>query len=231
MGRGWSTVGKTSHEVTETVLAEARRGAGAVPPCRRFTAILEAAAVTPMSFAEVMVLAAGEYPQWRPSEQLALAEQAVWEMLHHGQLALIRGGETVPAADWQPILLSWPTWADDGASGCGSVPAADRAARSGHHFGDHPLALGLGGEQEAAHPQQALDVVDVVVEVGDEQQRPVAELGAEPCDVAGVAARQHVVVAEVLGHPVGQAAGQLIARARPADRRARRRRAGRGGRG
>jgi hypothetical protein len=115
MGRGWSTVGKTSHEVTETVLAEAQRGSGAGAAVQTFTAILEAAAVTPMSVPEVMVLAAGEYPQWRASEQLALAEQAVWEMLHHGQLTLTRDDEPVPAAEWQPVLLSWSTWAADDA--------------------------------------------------------------------------------------------------------------------
>jgi hypothetical protein len=114
MGRGWSTVTKTSHDVTETVLAEAQRGAGAGTAVRTFMAIVEAAAVVPLSFAEVMVLAAGEYRQWRPSEQLALAEQAVWEMLHHQRLTLTRDGEPVDADQWQPILLSWATWATDG---------------------------------------------------------------------------------------------------------------------
>ncbi len=110
MGRGWSTVNKTSREVTETVLAEAQRGAGAGAAVQTFTAILEAAAVTPMTLSEVMVLAAGEYRQWRPSEQLALAERVVWEMLHRGQLELTRDNETISADEWQPILLSWSTW-------------------------------------------------------------------------------------------------------------------------
>lgn len=113
MGRGWSTVGKTSRDVTETVLAEAQRGAGASATVRAFTAVLEAAATAPMRFSQVMVLASGEHPQWRPSEQLALAEQAVWEMLHHGRLIMTRGGESVPAGEWQAILLSWATWAGD----------------------------------------------------------------------------------------------------------------------
>jgi hypothetical protein len=109
MGRGWSTVGKTSREVTETVLTEAQRGAGSAT-VRAFTDILGAAATTPMRFSEVMVLAAGEHPHWRASEQMALAEQAVWEMLHRGRLILTRDGEPVPAAEWQPILLGWSTW-------------------------------------------------------------------------------------------------------------------------
>ncbi len=62
--------------------------------------------------------------------------------------------------------------------------------------------------------QQALDVVDVVVEVGDEQQRLVAELGAQPGDVALVAPGEHVVVGEVLGHAGGELGGQLIAERR-----------------
>lgn len=113
MGRGWSTVGKTSQEVTETVLAEAQRGADASSAVQTFKALLASAAGTPTALREVVALAAHEYPHWRPSEQLALAEQAVWEMLHHGQLTLTRDGEPVAPEDWQPILLRWSTWADD----------------------------------------------------------------------------------------------------------------------
>src|SRR5690242_12249984 len=90
MGRGWSTVGKTSREVTETVLAEAQRGAGADAAVQTFTARLRAEATTPVSFGEVVRLVAREYPHWRPSEQLAVAEQTVWEMLHRGGLTLTR---------------------------------------------------------------------------------------------------------------------------------------------
>ena len=35
-----------------------------------------------------MALAAAAHPQWRASQQLELAEQAVWEMLHQGRLAM-----------------------------------------------------------------------------------------------------------------------------------------------
>jgi hypothetical protein len=117
MGRGWATVGRTSREVTDTVLAEVQRGAaaGAGAAVRSFTATLEAAAATPLGPGEVVQLAAREFPHWRPSEQLALAEQTVWEMLHHSRLTVTRDGEAVDAADWQPILLSWATWAGAGA--------------------------------------------------------------------------------------------------------------------
>jgi hypothetical protein len=115
MGRGWATVGKTSHEVTETVLGEVQRGAGASAAVQSFTATLELAAASPLSPGEVVQLATQDFPHWRPSEQLALAEQTVWEMLHHGQLTVTRAGEAVDPAGWQPILLSWATWAGDGS--------------------------------------------------------------------------------------------------------------------
>jgi hypothetical protein len=117
MGRGWATVGKTSREVTEAVLGQVQRGAGASAAVRSFTATVETAAATPLGLGEVVKLATRDFAHWRPSEQLALAEQTVWEMLHHGRLTLTRDGEAVDAAGWQPILLSWATWAGDGSEG------------------------------------------------------------------------------------------------------------------
>ena len=35
----------------------------------------------------MIALAAAAQPQWRASEQLRLAEQAVWELLHQGRVA------------------------------------------------------------------------------------------------------------------------------------------------
>jgi hypothetical protein len=113
LGRGWATVGKTAREVTETVLGEAQRGAGASQAVQTFTAVLIAEAATSLPLGDVVILAAREYPQWRPSEQLALAEQAVWEMLHHRQLTLTRGGAAVDAEDWRAVLLSWGSWSGD----------------------------------------------------------------------------------------------------------------------
>jgi hypothetical protein len=114
LGRGWAQVGRTSSEVTETVLAEAARGAEAGSAVQTFKAMLETAAVTPKTFGEVVELAVSEYPGWRASERLALAEQAVWEMLHQGRLSLATREGPVERAQWQQILLSWSTWADSG---------------------------------------------------------------------------------------------------------------------
>jgi hypothetical protein len=115
MGRGWAKVGKSSQDVTDAVLAQARRGSEASSAVQAFKAMLGTAAATPIGFGEVMELAVRVYPQWRASERLALAEQAVWEMLHHGQLTLAGAGGPVAAEEWQPILLRWSTWTGAGS--------------------------------------------------------------------------------------------------------------------
>jgi hypothetical protein len=114
MGRGWATVGKRSREVTETVLAQAQRGPDSRPVVEAFKERLTAAASAPVTFAEVAELAVAEYPLWRASERLALAEQAVWELLHEGALAMSGPDGSIEAARWQPVVISWSTWTDDG---------------------------------------------------------------------------------------------------------------------
>lgn len=111
LGRSWANVGRTSQEVTETVLAEAERGAEGRSTVGLFKATLRDAAQTPISLHNVMELAIAEYPSWRASEQLALAEQAVWEMLHQGHLTLSDLDGPIAAERWAPILLRWTTWA------------------------------------------------------------------------------------------------------------------------
>ena len=116
MGRGWATVGKTSHEVTETVLAQAQRGArvalldrdlqGRDPHRRRRRRSRSA---------EVVELAVAEYPLWRASERLALAEQAVWELLHQGGLTLSGPDGPIEQERWQSIVISWSTWVQTGS--------------------------------------------------------------------------------------------------------------------
>jgi len=114
LGRGWANVGRTSKEVTETVLAEAERGTETRSAVETFKAMLRGAARTPMTFAEVMALASAEHPGRRASECLAMAEQAVWESLHQGRLVLATGDGLVTSEGWEAIVLSWETWTEAG---------------------------------------------------------------------------------------------------------------------
>lgn len=116
LGRGWANVGRTSQDVTETILAEAQRGAEGRSAVSLFKAVLREAASAPIGFAAVMDLVVEEYPQWRASEHLALAEQAVWEMLHQGQLTLSTLDAPVTPELWQPLLLRWTTWIEAGGA-------------------------------------------------------------------------------------------------------------------
>ncbi len=110
MGRGWATAAKSSRDVTDAVIAEARRGAEARPEVESLKDAVQEVAANAIAFQDVMALAAAAHPAWRPSEQLALAEQTVWEMLHQQRLELTADGEPVGREHWQPILLSWETW-------------------------------------------------------------------------------------------------------------------------
>jgi hypothetical protein len=115
MGRGWANVGRNSQDVTATILEEAARGAQASSTVQRFKrALHDKAARRELTFVEVIAMAASEYPEWRASEQLALAEQAVWEMLHQRTLVLVRSGAPVNSAEWQSIVVSWATWGGGG---------------------------------------------------------------------------------------------------------------------
>jgi hypothetical protein len=110
LGRGWAAVGKSGQEVTETVLAEAGRGAEGRATLEVVKAAVRAAARTPLTLPEVIALVAGDYPSWRPSEQLSVAEQAVWELLHQQHL-LMRGPEgPVETERWSEVLLNWRSW-------------------------------------------------------------------------------------------------------------------------
>ena len=111
LGRGWASASKSSSDVTDAVIAQARRGAEARPELEALKSAVHEVAAHPISFQDVMALAAAGHPNWRASEQLSLAEQAVWEMLHQGLLAMVVSGEPVPQERWQALVLSWATWA------------------------------------------------------------------------------------------------------------------------
>jgi hypothetical protein len=115
LGRGWSTVTREGRDVTENVLDEARRAAAPpVPLLPELKATLLAAAQAgPVRAAQAVGLAG---PGGRASERLALAEQAVWELLHEGRLLLADADGPVERERWEPLLLAWETWTDPGSS-------------------------------------------------------------------------------------------------------------------
>jgi hypothetical protein len=113
MGRGWQNVGRTSKEVTETILAEAGRAAESRSTLEVFKATLRGAALRSVSFPEVLRLARAEFPRSRPSEQLGLAEQSVWELLHQRRLALHGPAGPLEEGDWAPVVMSFETWSGE----------------------------------------------------------------------------------------------------------------------
>ena len=111
MGRGWTSAERSSADVTDAVISHARRGAEARPELEALKAAIGEVAATPLGFQDVVALAAAAHPHWRASQQLELAEQAVWEMLHQSRVEMSVNGTTVRRERWQPIVLSWATWA------------------------------------------------------------------------------------------------------------------------
>jgi hypothetical protein len=114
MGRGWATVTKTSRDVTETVLAAGQRGVQDRVAVETFKAEVRGAARTPVSFPDVVALAVAEHPEWRVSERLALAEQAIWELLYQGGLRLVGPEGPIETEGWRALFMRWSTWVDDG---------------------------------------------------------------------------------------------------------------------
>ena len=145
-------------------------------------------------------------------EQLALAEQTVWEMLHQGRLAMSAAGQPVPRERWQAFVLSWESWAGGASRRAAERPAAGREAAQAITSAISRSPLVVGGEQIPVDPQQPGDVVDVLIEMGDEQQRRTAEFVLQPGGVARVTAGQPVIVGEVLGHPSGKIGGAALCR-------------------
>jgi len=109
LGRGWANATRAGADVTERVLKEAR-----VPPAlESFKAeIAQRAAAGPVALAGVVALASEQHPQARASERLALAEDAVWQLLHGSEVELRRGERPLPAEEWAGALLSWAAWSD-----------------------------------------------------------------------------------------------------------------------
>ncbi|MDQ6776827.1 MAG: hypothetical protein M3071_11580 [Actinomycetota bacterium] len=127
LGRGWANISRDSENVTERVLtaAQAHAKPGGVPDASgeivAFKDVVKAQCATDrLAIHQVMWLANSRHPEWRVSDRLALAERAVWELLHEGRLIMVwrvagAAGSEYPAAErseWQPTLLAWATWSD-----------------------------------------------------------------------------------------------------------------------
>jgi hypothetical protein len=110
LGRGWGNATKRGEDVTARLLAETERAAAPPPGDELREAIVEVCARVPVALGEIVALVGAQEPQRRPSELLARAEQAVWELLHHGRIALLEHGEPVAPDCWQKLLLSWSSW-------------------------------------------------------------------------------------------------------------------------
>jgi hypothetical protein len=115
LGRGWQNVTRTGKEVTAIVLAELQASGGELPTAEDFKAEIAArSAAGAIAISGLVELAAEWYPQSRVSERIALCEGVVWELLHSVPVTLTRRGDPVPTYEWQPLLLTWSTWTDDG---------------------------------------------------------------------------------------------------------------------
>jgi hypothetical protein len=138
LGRGWSNAARTGHDVTERVLSAARAGlrtdgGGALerptgsletPAGRRPSAdgapsgvgelkqrLKAELAAGDLALSRVPVLAGERALGLRASERLALAEQAVWELLQERRAGLRDARGPVAADRWEGIVLAWGSWA------------------------------------------------------------------------------------------------------------------------
>ena len=123
MGRGWQNVTRNGRDVTQEVLIEARDETAELPTADDFRAEIAARSGAGAITISGLVELAGEwYPQARVSERIALCEGVVWELLHSVPVTLTRRGDAVPAYEWQPLLLTWSTWTDDGPDAVSLAP-------------------------------------------------------------------------------------------------------------
>ncbi len=63
MGRGWASATRTGSDVTDAVIAQARRGAEARPELETLKGAIAEVAATALGFQDVMALAAAAHPQ------------------------------------------------------------------------------------------------------------------------------------------------------------------------
>lgn len=121
IGRGWGNVERQGTDVTERELAAVRAApAGAPTPPEPSLALgavkdelVALTGVAPIPVSRAVSLARIAAPGARASERLAIAEQAVWELLHERRADLARPGaeeQAIGASEWRPLLLAWTSW-------------------------------------------------------------------------------------------------------------------------
>ncbi len=104
LGRGWSTVTREGTDVTARVLGELS------PLSDLKRQLLEA---VPLSLGDVLALVGDS---GRVSERVAIAEQAIWELLHAGRLEVEHDGLQVSPEEWEALLLRWESWTSPGVN-------------------------------------------------------------------------------------------------------------------
>lgn len=118
LDRGWANVTRTGEDVTDTVLSAARAGlseekatapAPAVAELKQ--RLLDAITREPIPLSRIPPLTGA--PGARASERLAIAEEAVWELLHERRARLLEKGSEAGPERWEPIVLGWQSWAAD----------------------------------------------------------------------------------------------------------------------
>ncbi len=121
LGRGWANAQRAGSDVTERLMGRSRTQAPRPEALdrlkERIAGRLDAG---PLTLQRVVAMAGELMEGRRASERLALAEQAVWEMLHEHTTALHgEGGPAGPPisqSEWQAHLLRWDAWSEDGGS-------------------------------------------------------------------------------------------------------------------
>jgi hypothetical protein len=121
IGRGWGNVEREGRDVTERELAAARsapaggRAAAGAPLALAAVKdeLVGLTAIGPIPVSRAVSLARVAAPGARASERLAIAEQAVWELLHERRADLARPSaerQALASSEWEPLLLAWGTW-------------------------------------------------------------------------------------------------------------------------
>jgi hypothetical protein len=113
MGRGWGNATRGGSDVTARVLEQQPHDANELAELKM--RLLDACREREIEVCESARIAGALQPGRRASERLALAEQAVWELLHAGAIRMTQDGADVGREQWQPLLLPWSTWAGTAA--------------------------------------------------------------------------------------------------------------------